>query len=161
MIESFNPEYLELLNEDRESFSFIDLYERKLEQHGDVSTLSPEAVELHEAQKYLRHQEAEYARECAQADLRACEPEAGPEARVRLADISMVERRRKLVNQARYNLLCKFIYKCEADAAAEENSLPENERKEEQQQRQQLAEILKAKAEERADGYTAAKFQGE
>ncbi|KAL8897091.1 MAG: hypothetical protein Q9207_007392 [Kuettlingeria erythrocarpa] len=161
--ESFNPEFLKLWNKDRESFSFIDLYEKKLKQHGDTSTLGPESADLHEAQESWKHQEAEYARECAQADVRACEAEPGQEARVRLADISMVERRRRLVNQARFNVLCKFIYKCEADAAAEETSSSEDEseKKQQQPQPQPVVQKLEAKAEESEDGYTAAMFQGE
>ncbi|KAI4178368.1 MAG: hypothetical protein LQ346_007474 [Caloplaca aetnensis] len=157
----FNPEFLKSWNKDKECFSFIDRYEKKLKQHGDTSTLGPESAELQEAKKSWNHQEAEYARECLQADLRASEAEPGQEARVRLADISMVERRRELVNKARFNLLCKFIYKCEADAAAEETSSSGDESKKEHQQPQQVVEKLEAKAEESEDGYTTAMFQGE
>ncbi|KAI4176284.1 MAG: hypothetical protein LQ343_001022 [Gyalolechia ehrenbergii] len=61
------------------------------------------------------------------------------EPRQRLADVSMVERRRELNRKASFEALCQFIYQCERESEAEE---------------------AKQSQEEGEEGYTSAMFQG-
>lgn len=148
----------------KQACSFGAEAQKRWKYHQEQSSFGPQHGELWEAEKTLQHHKEEYARECAQAELNAqSDEEADQEPRVRLADISMVERRQELLRKAYFNVLCKIIYRCEADAAAaEETSSSEDESDEEQEQAQEQEEQhQEAKGEEGEAGYTTAMFQGE
>ena len=72
------------------------------------------------------------------------------EPRQRLADVSMVERRKDLDKKASIIALCEFIYQCERESKVEEEKESEEEREESEEQSEK----------ESNDGYTTAIFQG-
>ncbi|KAI4181712.1 MAG: hypothetical protein L6R41_006452 [Letrouitia leprolyta] len=81
-------------------------------------------------EEHYRMLDEQIARDCAR--------EKPKEPRQRLADVSMVERRRELNRKASYEALCQFIYQCERESEAEEAR----------------------EAQEEEEGYTSAMFQG-
>ncbi|KAL8924440.1 MAG: hypothetical protein Q9208_004048 [Pyrenodesmia sp. 3 TL-2023] len=156
------PEAAKTWKRYKQACPFTAEAQRRWRYHQEEDAFGPQHGELYKAEKTLQHHKKEYARECAQAELNAqSDEEADQEPRVRLADISMVERRRELLRKAYFNVLCKIIYRCEADAAAAEDTSSSEEESDEEQEQEHEEQKQEAKGEEGEDGYTTAMFQGE